>query len=588
MSQPVFPGPFRQHTSTAASLLVAATLAVLSACSGSGGSDASASAAAAEAASLNLPSIGPASSAPVGGTPLPQEKRLALSEISRFMSQATFGPTSPDELVAIQTYGFEQWMMQQFDLPAASQLDYVKATARLREDGRPIEENSYEAIWQQWLYGKDQLRARVAFALSQILVISNIAPDLNPLAMSSYMDMLNRNAFGNYRTLLEEVTLHPAMGYYLNMLGSEKEDPESGRLPNENYAREILQLFSIGLVKLNPDGTPVTGPDGQPIPTYDQQVVLGFAKAFSGWSFGGRNAADPDAFQSGDENWTVPMQPWAQKHSAGPKLLFDGRVIAGGQSPRKDMTDALDAIFQHPNVGPFVARRLIQRLVTSNPSPAYVGRVAAVFGRNALGQRGDLKAVVWAILLDPEARDASLAASNTAGKQREPVIRFANLLRGLGARSANGRNAIHYLDSADNALGQSPLLSPTVFNFYSPDYKMPGPTAQAGLVAPEFQITNETTVVGTLNFFANLVQEGGYGWDESRLALDYAPLEALAADPAKLIDRLGLMFMNDAVSPQTRAAMMRTLTAIPASDKAGRVKAALTLTAVAPDFVIQR
>jgi uncharacterized protein (DUF1800 family) len=532
---------------------------------------------------------GPVASVPAGwGTSLPAEKQAPPTDVARFLSQATFGPVSTDELAAVQRIGYEQWIERQVSLPVPSQLDYVRTPWLTDEQGRPREKASYEAIWQHWLFGEDQLRARVVFALSQIFVVSNAAPDLTPLAMSSYMDTLNRNAFGNWRQLLEEVTLHPAMGYYLNMLGSEKEDLVTGRLPNENYAREILQLFSIGLVHLNRDGSVKLDGAGNPQPTYDQSVVLGFAKAFSGWSFGGRDTSNARQFGSNDGDWTVPMQAWPSKHSASTKLLLSGRTLAAGQTPQKDMSDALDAIFTHPNVAPFFARRMIQRLVSSNPSPAYIDRVASVFENNGAGVRGDLKAVVRAVLLDAEARDPTVAASATAGKQREPVIRFANLLRATGARSSSGVNGIHELDSSQNGLGQSPLLAPSVFNFYSPDFKPPGPVGDAGLYAPEFQITTETTVVGTLNFLASVIAERGIGKDDRRLDLDFSGLEALSADPPRLVSWIDSMFMNGAVSAATRDTMTQIVGSVPAAQKSDRVKVALLLTMIAPEFVIQR
>jgi uncharacterized protein (DUF1800 family) len=563
--------------------LAAASLAALAACSGSGGDGGGSSAGPAAA--------GPAASVPTGwGTPVATEKQPPVADAARFLAQASFGPVSEDELATVRRIGYEQWLERQFALPFASHLAYVRSGGQLNDEGKPREEAPYEAIWQHWLYGEDQLRARVAFALSQVFVISNVAPDLHPLAMASYMDVLNRNAFGNWRQLLEEVTLHPAMGYYLNLLGSRREDPEAGSVPNENYAREVLQLFSIGKVRLNPDGTPQRGPGGVELPTYDQDVVLGFAKALSGWSFGGRDTADEGRFDSHGEgdDWTRPMAPWPAMHSPGPKTLLDGRVLPGGQPARKDLADALDAIYVHPNVGPFLARRLIQRMVTGNPSPAYVGRVAAVFADDGRGIRGNLRAVVRAVLLDPEARDLQVAAGPAAGKQREPVVRFANVLRALGARSASGSNAIRWLDSGDDALGQSPLLSPTVFNFFSPDYRLPGTPGDAPVYAPEFQITNETTVVGTLNFFARLVREGGYGWDERRLSLDYAPLEAMSADPAQLAAWIDRMLAHGMMDPATRATIVRAVSAIPARERRERVEAALLLATISPDFVIQR
>lgn len=517
---------------------------------------------------------------------LPADQQPALTDGARFLSQATFGAVDTTEIETLRRIGYEQWLAHQFALEGPSHLAYVTAQAPRETDGKPRDVMSYEAVWQNWLYSEAQLRARVAFALSQIFVISNVAPDLNAPAMSSYMDMLGANAFGNYRKLLEDVTLHPAMGYYLNMLGSEKEDVAKGIHPNENYAREVLQLFSIGLVKLNPDGTPQRDAQGATIPTYDQSVIEGFAKAFSGWSFGGRDTSKNDQFSKGAENWTVPMQAWAGKHSTATKTLLEGRVLPAGQTPQQDLRDALDTIFWHPNVGPFMGRRLIQRLVTSNPSPAYLARVAAVFNDNGAGVRGDLRAVVRAVLMDPEARTATPAPN--AGKQREPVIRLANVLRVMNARSRSGHTAIHELDNGDDALGQSPLLAPSVFNFFSPDFRPPGPITQAGLVAPEFQITTETTVVGTLNFFADLFRSGGYGSGDNRIELDFTRYDAVAADAALLIDHLNLLFMDGTLTPTTRTAFLRAINSIDPKNRKERLQVALTLLTLCPEFVIQR
>lgn len=555
---------------TASALLAAAAL--LAACGGGGGSDASAT-----------PTAGDAAPAPA---PPPSRRDAA-----RFLSQASFGATGPAQVDALVAQGYEAWLTAQFATPAALHMDYLNS--QRGRDQKPgempqlSEEMSYEAVWQQWLTGEDQLRARASWALLQIFVISNVAPDIRPAAMSSYVDMLNRNAFGNWRNLLQDVALHPAMGYYLNLLGSEKEDPAQGTHPNENFAREVLQLFSIGLVQLNADGTAKLDAAGKTQPTYDEAVVKGFAKAFSGWNFGGLDNNNPAQFHDHDDNieslWTVPMKAWADYHSQGEKTLLDGKTLPAGQTPEQDMKDALDTIFQHPNVPPFFAKQLIQRLVTSNPSPAYVGRVAAVFVNDGSGVRGNLQAVVHAVLMDAEARGDSPAAS--VAKQREPVIRFANMLRGLGAKSASGQNRIQYLDSSDDALGQSPLLAPSVFNFYSPAYRPAGPIAAQGWVAPEFQISGEAAVAGALNFFADLFNSGGYGWpEEHRLKLDLASLAAL--DAAALIDRLDLLFFNLGMSDTTRQRLATLVGAI--DSKTDSVKAALIVTSLSPDHVIQR
>ncbi|HEY8876904.1 MAG TPA: DUF1800 domain-containing protein [Roseateles sp.] len=556
---------------TASAALAAAAL--LAACGGGGGD--------------GEPSATPAAGDPTPAPAQPPSRRDA----ARFLSQASFGATGPAQVDALVTQGFDAWLTAQFAKPAALHMDYLNSQRGrdqpAGETPRLSEEMSYEAIWQQWLTGEDQLRARVTWALLQIFVISNIAPDIRPAAMSSYLDMLNRNAFGNWRTLLQDVALHPAMGYYLNMLESEKENAAQGTHPNENFAREVLQLFSIGLIQLNADGSPKLDAAGKTQPTYDETVVKGFAKAFSGWSFGGLDTTRNSQFHDHDDNiealWTVPMKAWASYHSPGDKTLLDGKTLTAGQTPEQDMKDALDIIFQHANVPPFFCKQLIQRLVTSNPSPAYVGRVAAVFANDGSGTRGNLKAVVRAVLMDAEARGDSPAAN--VAKQREPVIRFANMLRGLGAKSTSGLNRIQYLDSSDDALGQSPLLAPSVFNFYSPGYRPAGPIAAQGWVAPEFQISGETAVAGSLNFFADLFQSGGYGWPEQhRLKLDLASLAAL--DSAALIDRLDLLFFNLGMSSSTRERLTTLVGAV--QGKTDKVKAALIVTALSPDHVIQR
>ncbi|NRF67917.1 DUF1800 domain-containing protein [Aquincola sp. S2] len=564
--------PFRLGAAAAATLMLAA-------CGGGGGGG----------SNEPLPGTG-------GETPTTPAVPPSRRDAARFLSQASFGPRSIEEVESLRAMGYERWLHEQFNAPTASHVAYLEEQRTRDEHGKVRDEMSYEAVWQQWLFGTDVLRARVAWAWLQIFVISNVAPDLRPHAMSSYLDMLNRHAFGNYRTLLEDATLHPAMGYYLNMLGSAKEDPKKGTHPNENYAREVLQLFSIGLAKLNPDGSTQLDADGKAIPTYDERVVKGFAKAFSGFSHGGLDTANPKVFYSHDDNvealWVTPMQAWAAYHDDGEKILLDGRMLPPAQGPQRDLKDALDSIFNHPNVGPFIGRQLIQRLVTSNPSPAYIQRIAAVFANNGQGIRGDLRAVVRAILLDAEARGDDAATRPRFGKQREPVLRFAMFLRALGAKSANGRNSIHYLDGADDALGQSPLLAPSVFNFYSPNFRPAGPLAAGGMVAPEFQITSETTVVGSLNFFAAFFRRGGYGSGDSKLMLDFAPLVPLAdGTGAALIERLDLLFFDLQMSASTRSRLSTLIAALPgtnADKRLQRVKAALTVVALSPDHVIQK
>jgi endo-chitodextinase len=527
----------------------------------------------------------------------PSAETIAKNNSARFLTQATFGPRAAD-IAAVTATGFGAWIDQQIATPARSHLLFIEEAKARRAaaatDGKADfrEEDSYEAIWQQWLWGNDQLRARMSFALSEIMVISNTAPDIYPEAMSSYMDALNKNAFSTYRELLEAVTLQPAMGYYLNMMGSEKEDAANNKRPNENYAREVLQLFSVGLYELNADGSRKLDATGKPISTYDESIVKGFAQAFTGWNFAGNDTSKESTFDDPKENWRESLQPWPGKHSAGTKKLLSGLVLPAGQTPQADMKAALDNIANHPNVGPFIGRQLIQRFVTSNPSPAYIARVTAVFDNNGRGVRGDLGAVIKAVLLDDEARAAPAANNASMGKQREPVIRFANILRAFNGASKNGLNSIDYLDSADNALGQSPLLAPSVFNFFSPNYTRPGKLAAANMVAPEFQITNEIQTIGTANFFYNLVRDEGYGNGDSRVVLDLKPALALANDPTKLVDYLDGLLTYGQLSNNTRNTIIDSVSAMrfDASDWARklRVRTALTLVALSSDFVIQK
>jgi endo-chitodextinase len=505
-------------------------------------------------------------------------------DAARFLTQATFGIKSAQQVEAIEREGYASWISAQFALPQVQTAQYLRD---IEARGERIEEqHPYEAVWQNMLFGEDQLRTRMTFALSQITVISNIAPDQNNWALVSWWDMIGRNAFGSYRQLLEDVTLHPAMGYYLNMLGNQKEDPATNRNPNENFAREVLQLFSIGLNELNIDGTIKRDASGKAIPTYDQKVVEGFAKVFTGWNHAGNDTSIAETFFSYKENWQAPMQPWVMHHSEGAKTILSGVTLPAKQTPEKDLRDALDVIANHPNVGPFIGKRLIQALVTSNPSPAYVERVARTFNNNGSGIRGDLKSVVRAVLLDTEARAPS--DSTKYGKQREPVLRFTQLMRAANAKADNGRNSVWWLDSADDALGQSPLLSPSVFNFFSPLYTRAGPIAQAGLVAPEFQISTEAQVVGSTNFLHNVVASEGFGYrDESKVKFNLASYVSLESKPAELVDALALVFTNGQLSDASRAIVVEAVGKM--GNSAGeRTKAAMTLLLATPDFVIQR
>ncbi|HYE72175.1 MAG TPA: DUF1800 family protein, partial [Blastocatellia bacterium] len=455
-------------------------------------------------------------------------------------------------------------------------------------------EEMMESFWKQAVTGPDQLRQRVGFALQEIFVVSfNSNLNDQPFAIGSYVDMLNRNAFGNFRQLLEDVTLHPAMGRYLDHIQNDKEDLVSGRNPNENYAREVLQLFSIGLYKLHPDGSLKLDSNGLPIATYDQEVVKGFSKVFTGWSYGTFNLTEnnwlwPPIWNNGTAFWRVPMQAWPNHHSITQKTLLDGLVLNGNQSAHQDLKLALDNIFNHPNVGPFISRQLIQRLVTSNPSPGYIYRVTQKFNDNGSGVRGDMKAVIKAILLDYEARSTDVITHQGYGKMREPIVRFANLMRTFNYSCPCGKFPIYWMDSQEYAIGQNPLRSPTVFNFFEPNYSHPGHVAAAGLHSPEFQITNDTSVIGISDFF-HYVARDGFRWDETKpLVPDYSGYTPLASNPTQLVDRLNLVMTGGGMSSGFRTSLINSITAMPSNDPSARVKAAVHLILTSPDYVIQK
>ncbi len=522
--------------------------------------------------------------------PPPPPTTTTQKDAARLMVQATYGPTLTG-IDSIAAKGPAVWIDEQLALPVgASHHAYIasRIAAVPSDDHIGIMQ---ESIWQQAIKNSDQLRQRVAFAWSEIFVVS-ANRIFDPKGIAAYMDVLTKNAFANYRTLLEAVTLNQAMGIYLDMIRSDKEDPATGRQPNENYAREVLQLFSIGLEELNPDGAVRLDGSSKPIPTYDQDVVLGFAKAFSGWSYGTAPLTD-SGFYYGiypfpANYWTTPMKAFPGHHSTGTKLLLRGTTLPAGQTAQQDLKDALDNIFNHPNVGPFIGKQLIQRLVTSNPSPAYVGRVAAKFNNNGSGVRGDMAAVIKAILMDSEARSTTAQAGNTFGKQREPVLRVGNLVRAFNGTSTSGRFGFWSLESVEYGVGQAHFRSPSVFNFFPPDYAPQGPIADAKLVAPEFQITTDTQILSSSNILKYLIYYGYGASDATRVNLNFSGVQSLASDPAKLVDKLDLLMTAGNLSAATRTAVMTAVAAYPATQLKERTQAAVYLITLSPDFVIQK
>ncbi len=569
------------------------------------------------------------------GYTAPTEPQLALTpenqDASRFLMQATYGPTL-SEISYLRSKGYDAWLTEQFNLPQSSHEQYM---SRLRDEGRRIYGEQFnEAFWTYAVTGRDQLRQRMAFSLSQIFVISQLGGSLDdkPFGLANYYDMLGRNAFGNYRQLLEDVTLHPAMGKYLDMLANEKEDVALNRTPNENYAREILQLFSIGLYQLNIDGSLKLDAGGKAIPTYDNEEVKGFARVFTGWNWGG-NSTRTDAnwsFPPKQFDFAQPMQSWTTRHSTGDKLLLNGALAASGQTPEKDLKDALDNIFNHPNVGVFIGKQLIQRLVTSNPSPQYIARVATVFNDNGSGVRGDMKAVTRAILLDPEARmdsragygldrvrtsrgnsnrqsnrstaqpertpgveaqveaDPGVAASVINGKLREPVLRYAHLLRAFDARSIGGRYRLQYIDSQEWGTGQSPLKSSSVFNFFEPDYSLPGAIATAGALSPEFKLANETSIIGNTNFTRDTIYGGMMTWTGYPVTINYSRYMGWINDPGKMVDQLNLVMMGGAMTGDMKASVVRGVNGVWEGNPGEKLRAAIFLVATSKEYVIQK
>ncbi len=533
---------------------------------------------------------------------LPAAEQPSEKDSARFLAQAGFG--APQDVIdRTRRIGFEAWIGEQFGLAQTRHQPYVEARiAEASAAGQSTNQHNwvYESFWRAAVAGDDPLRQRVAFALSQIFVVSLLDDNVGQHArgVASYLDMLGRNAFGNFRSLLEDVALHPMMGLYLTHLRNQKEDPVRGRVPDENFAREVMQLFTIGLHELNPDGTPRLDARGAPIETYGNDDVSGLAKVFTGWSWAGPDTSDARFYGYGSnahaDRAVLPMQAYPKFHSSSEKR-FLGVTVPAQTDAASSLRSALDRLSSHPNVGPFIGRQLIQRLVTSNPSPAYVGRVAAAFNDNGAGVRGDMKAVIRAILLDPEARRAVPNAND--GKLREPVLRVAHWLRAFAARSASGRFLVGNTDDPNSSLGQSPMRSPSVFNFFRPGYVPPNTEiAAAGLVAPEFQIVHEASLAGYLNTMRSALVSGFGSGSPRDVQPDYGALIALTDTPAALVDRVGMLMMAGEMSGSLRAQLIDAVgsVAIPsssaqaASARLNRVKLAVFLVLAAPEYLVQK
>jgi uncharacterized protein (DUF1800 family) len=573
----------RWRKRVAAATVLSSGSAALAACGGGGGGSSG------------------GSSGGTGSPPPPVVVKPTAAEASRFLIQASFGPNDAD-IASITATSYAEWLDTQLAMAPSSshltwldtrlpQLRAVNATANLTAN------QFYESFWIQAATAPDQLRQRVKLALSEIFVVSFAMDGEDPRGLASYYDMLGKNAFGTFRQLLDDVTWHPAMGIYLTYRGNQKENAASGRLPDQNYAREVMQLMTIGLYLLNTDGTPKTDLFGNSQPTYGQTDIAELAKVFTGMSwynpaptnstfFGG--SRDPEAY-------TKPMIAYNGFHSVSAKSFLGTTIAASATADTTaDVKTALDALCNHANVGPFICRQLIQRLVTSNPTPGYVGRIAAVFNDNGSGVRGDLKAVIRALLLDSEARTAS--ADTTYGKLREPILRLGNWMRAFEVSSASG-NWLMSSTAANTALAEAPLTSPSVFNFYRPGYVPPNTTlGTKNKQAPEFQITDEVSTASYLNLMQGAIGNGiGTSAD---IKSAYAKELALT-DVTALVDRVNLLLYAGQMSAGLKTKIVNAVNgiAIPGGTatqtqidtaKLNRVKLAVFLGMASPEYIVQR
>ncbi|HSG63086.1 MAG TPA: DUF1800 family protein [Pseudomonadales bacterium] len=544
-------------------------------------------------------------------------------DVTRFLTQATFGPTESDILDLVENNAdFESWIDNQIALPMRNTREQLDN--RMRMVGlTPNDETNFDfevvwrkqmflsdVLWENFVRGDDQLRQRVAFALSQIFVISELSDALynDTRGIANYHDLIAEHAFGNYRELLEAVTTNPMMGEYLSMVRNEKADPSRNIRPDENYAREMMQLFTIGLVELNSDGTPKLDAAGNTIPTYNQDIIKAFASVFTGWIYGNANNwwfQWPNATSD-----IVPMKPIEDFHEKASKTLLNKEVTPANQTAQQDLTQALDNVFAHTNVAPFVSKQLIQRLVTSNPSPAYVARISEVFNNNGKGVKGDLAAVVKAILLDSEARRADTFTDQTYGKLKEPVLKVTALMRAFDVYSDTPLNedgsvridTLRFLwPSID--MGQRLYGSPSVFNFFRPDFHPANTFDDESIVAPELQILNEKNITAMSNWGGNMVFNAyDFLYDDCQeredhnsavgcLRADFGDEVSIARVSQDLLDHLSVLMLNGQMSDTMRATLLNHIepfNASSAQERLYRVAEAVYLTWLSPEFAVQR
>jgi len=507
-------------------------------------------------------------------------------EAARLLAQATFGAVD-ESIAAVREKGIEGWIDEQLTLTSAPHLDYVLVNSN--GSGRDAR---HEIFWRSITDGEDQLRSRVAFALSQLLVVSDLGQTLSnaQYGVTHYYDILRDNAFGNYRELLEQVTLNPVMGIFLSSLQNDKGSEETNTRADENFARELLQLFSIGLDNLNLDGTPSGGK------AYTQEHVEEFARVFTGWNY--KNADRWNRKLGTGTDLISPMEAFEDHHDTGSKTLLGGETVPAGLTAREDLERALDNVYAHQNIAPFVSRHLIKHLVTSNPSPAYIARVAAVFNDNGRGERGDLGATVKALLMDQEARNPDF--NENFGKLREPVIRLSQLWRAFsitqGTENERGEYNTHSpaLKNLSSQTGQTVLSSPSVFNFYRPDYAPNGPVLDAGLVSPESQIFTDGNIIATasrLNVQIHRHYKQTSTADHLKVSyLDFAKELELASDPQALLDRMNLLLLSGGMSADLNNLLLSHLQSLPDDEKGNiqKVQDALSLIIASPEYLVQQ
>ena len=525
------------------------------------------------------------------------------TQAARTLTYATFGVTT-DELNRIKTSGTGAWFNDQFAKPQTNHVDYVNQRIAEQRPAtgffRPTDSQFLESFWQQAITGDDQLRQRVTYALSQIFVVSfqNDNLEFMTTGIASYYDMLGAHAFGNFRNLLDDVTTHPMMGIYLSALRNQK--AIGARVPDENYAREVMQLFTIGLKTLN-----IRGED-QGTATYTNVDIQGLAKVFTGWSWGGQKAGEtcasitncPRFLSSINDRSSpsvdpkrdrIPMEMYPIFHEPTAKV-FLGLTIPANTPGKESLKLALDKLFNHPNVGPFIGKQLIQRLVTSNPSPEYVQRVALIFNNNGQGVRGDMKEVIKAVIADREALDPTLSSIydvQNSGKIREPVIRLANWMRAFHISSQSGKYLVTRTDDPLRSLGQSPMRSPSVFNFYRPDYQAPNTNLTASsLVAPEMQITDELSVFGYLDFMRNAIPSVVDARNRLDIRADYSTELALVGNPDALLDHISLLLLQNKMSLNLRKFIKDSM--LTTTNNNNKVYQAIFLTMASPEYITQK